>query len=207
LDARCEPHPSIRYQQIFPQWQRREITESVISGRKSGAEMARLYNISAPTVSRTVAAHRAAAENGRCFGIRSVSSSNRNATHPVNALLNYGYGLLESRVRIAIAAVGLDADVGFMHVNKRGRGVAQRSPLTLDLMEPLRPVVDRAVLGFMFGKKTLHAQDFIIEYNGVCRLHPQFARIVVQKVDAVLGTQPLELAQHAAWWIGQQHVT
>ena len=36
---------------------RREIAESVISGRKTGAQMARLYNISAPTVSRIVAAH------------------------------------------------------------------------------------------------------------------------------------------------------
>lgn len=38
--------------------QRREIAESVISGRKSGAEMARLYRVSEPTVSRIVAAHR-----------------------------------------------------------------------------------------------------------------------------------------------------
>ena len=37
---------------------RREIAESVVSGRKSGAEMARLYNVSAPTISRIVAAHR-----------------------------------------------------------------------------------------------------------------------------------------------------
>jgi DNA invertase Pin-like site-specific DNA recombinase len=39
---------------------RREIAESVITGRKSGAEMARLYNISQPTVSRIVAQHRMA---------------------------------------------------------------------------------------------------------------------------------------------------
>src|SRR3954470_683473 len=39
---------------------RREIAESVIAGRKSGAEMARLYNISQPTVSRIVAQHRMA---------------------------------------------------------------------------------------------------------------------------------------------------
>jgi hypothetical protein len=39
---------------------RREIAESVITGRKSGADMARLYNISQPTVSRIVAAHRIA---------------------------------------------------------------------------------------------------------------------------------------------------
>jgi CRISP-associated protein Cas1 len=31
--------------------------------------------------------------------------SNRNAHHPVNALLNYGYAVLESQVRIAIAEV------------------------------------------------------------------------------------------------------
>ncbi len=39
---------------------RREIAESVITGRKSGAEMARLYNISPPTLSRIVAQHRMA---------------------------------------------------------------------------------------------------------------------------------------------------
>ena len=39
---------------------RREIAENVITGRKSGAEMARLYNISQPTVSRIVAQHRMA---------------------------------------------------------------------------------------------------------------------------------------------------
>jgi DNA invertase Pin-like site-specific DNA recombinase len=37
---------------------RREIAESVVSGRKSGAEMARLYNVSQPTVSRIVADNR-----------------------------------------------------------------------------------------------------------------------------------------------------
>ncbi|MBW4025561.1 MAG: recombinase family protein [Proteobacteria bacterium] len=37
---------------------RREIAESVITGRKTGADMARLYNISQPTVSRIVAQHR-----------------------------------------------------------------------------------------------------------------------------------------------------
>ncbi len=43
---------------------RHEIAESVISGRKSGAEMARLYDVSEPTVSRIVAEHRQ-----RAFGV------------------------------------------------------------------------------------------------------------------------------------------
>jgi len=37
---------------------RLEIAQSVLSGRKSGADMARLYNVSQPTVSRIVAQHR-----------------------------------------------------------------------------------------------------------------------------------------------------
>jgi DNA invertase Pin-like site-specific DNA recombinase len=36
---------------------RRETAEGVVSGRKSGAEMARLYGVSQPTVSRIVAMH------------------------------------------------------------------------------------------------------------------------------------------------------
>ena len=37
---------------------RRKIAESVITGRESGAGMARLYNVSQPMVSRIVAPHR-----------------------------------------------------------------------------------------------------------------------------------------------------
>jgi DNA invertase Pin-like site-specific DNA recombinase len=39
---------------------RREIAESVMSGRKTGAEMAPLFGLSQPTVSRIVAQHRSA---------------------------------------------------------------------------------------------------------------------------------------------------
>jgi DNA invertase Pin-like site-specific DNA recombinase len=42
--------------------QRGEIAESVLSGRKSAAEMARLYKVSQPTVSRIVAERRQARE-------------------------------------------------------------------------------------------------------------------------------------------------
>lgn len=55
--ARAEGRIGGRRKKLDPA-KRREIAESVISGRKSGAEMARLYNVSGPTVSRIVAAHR-----------------------------------------------------------------------------------------------------------------------------------------------------
>lgn len=38
--------------------QRKDIIENILSGRKTGAQMARLYNVSAATVSRIVAEHR-----------------------------------------------------------------------------------------------------------------------------------------------------
>ena len=34
-----------------------EIAESIVTGRKSGADMARLYGVSQPTVSRIVVSH------------------------------------------------------------------------------------------------------------------------------------------------------
>jgi len=55
--ARAEGRIGGRRRKLAEQ-QRREIAESVTSGRKSGAEMARLYGISEPTVSRIVAAYR-----------------------------------------------------------------------------------------------------------------------------------------------------
>jgi len=55
--ARAEGRIGGRRKKLDPA-KRREIAESVISGRKSGADMARLYNVSQPTVSRIVAEHR-----------------------------------------------------------------------------------------------------------------------------------------------------
>lgn len=55
--ARAEGRVGGRRKKLDPA-KRREIAESVITGRKTGAEMARLYNVSQPTVSRIVAQHR-----------------------------------------------------------------------------------------------------------------------------------------------------
>jgi CRISPR-associated protein Cas1 len=101
-----------------------------------------------------------------------VSGTNRHATHPVNAMLNYAYGVLESQVRIATVAAGLDPTMGYLHACRPGR-VA----LVYDLMEPLRPQVDRLVLGFVQGR-SIDPRDFILSERGVCRLHPQLARAV-----------------------------
>ncbi len=101
-----------------------------------------------------------------------VSGTNRHATHPVNAMLNYAYGVLESQVRIAAVAAGLDPSIGYLHACRPGR-VA----LVYDLMEPLRPRVDRLVLDFVH-RHTFVPGDVVLTERGVCRLHPQLARVV-----------------------------
>lgn len=66
----------------------------------------------------------------------------RGAAHPLNAALNYGYGILQSQVWTAITLAGLEPHGGFIHVDRPGR-----PSLVLDLMEEFRqPVVDRPLL-------------------------------------------------------------
>jgi CRISPR-associated endonuclease Cas1 len=108
----------------------------------------------------------------RRIGVRQevLRRRNRNAHHPVNALLNYGYAVLESQVRIAIAKAGLDPSIGYLHVCQAGR-----DSLVYDLMEPYRPQVDRDILAFV-QSQTFTPRDFVIDSKGVCRLHPELAR-------------------------------
>ena len=103
---------------------------------------------------------------------------NRNASHPVNAILNYVYAILESRVRIQTVAAGFDLTIGYLHAGRRGR-----SDFVLDLMEPLRPIVDRKVLELV-QSHTFHPADFTIQNDGVCRLNPEMARYLVSAVAA-----------------------
>jgi CRISP-associated protein Cas1 len=48
-------------------------------------------------------------------------------------------------------------------------------------MEPVPPKADRAVLDFVKGH-VFDPADFIIRSDGVCRLNPELARMVVAKV-------------------------
>jgi CRISPR associated protein Cas1 len=118
-------------------------------------------------------------ENWHFIGQRSSPyhlAGNRNAAHPVNAILNYAYAALESEIRIKAISDGCDPTVGIMHEGSDGS-----SKFIFDLMEPKRPKVDRAVLDFVKGH-VFDPADFVIRSDGVCRLNPEMARMVVAKV-------------------------
>ena len=59
----------------------------------------------------------------------------------------------------------------------------QLPAFVFDLMEPERPKVDRAVLDFVKGH-VFDPADFVIRADGVCRLNPEMARMVVARVSS-----------------------
>lgn len=105
----------------------------------------------------------------RRFGTRGSSFSSsgpRGAANPINAILNYLYALLEAEAVIACQTIGLDPGVGILHADLRAR-----DSFALDLMEPVRPVVDQWVLRLL-GKHRFKATDFSDTRRGICRLNP-----------------------------------
>ena len=64
----------------------------------------------------------------------------------VNSLLNYGYAILLSAVNREIVSLGYSTELGVFHDN-----ASNHYNLGSDLMEPLRPLVDRMVLDIADG--------------------------------------------------------
>jgi CRISPR-associated endonuclease Cas1 len=115
---------------------------------------------------------------------RSRGNKTKSARHPVQAMLNYGYAVLESQARIEAVKAGLDPMIGFLHQLRIDR--LDRPGLVLDLLEPMRPEVDRQVLRLVREEK-FSGVDFTLSRDGTCRLHPQLARRVVGSVAQVDG--------------------
>jgi CRISP-associated protein Cas1 len=107
---------------------------------------------------------------------RFYSAGSRHAAHPVNALLNYAYAALQSRVQVELITNGYDPTMGIMHSDRD-----DAPALALDMMEPDRPKVDRAVLAFL-KSAALHPADFVVRDDGVVRLNPELARKVATLV-------------------------
>jgi len=120
------------------------------------------------------------------FGQRpsALTRTNREATNPANAILNYLYALLEAETTIACHAVGLDPGIGIFHADKPGRDA-----LALDVMEACRPVIDAYLLAWL-TQRPLSPREFIETPKGACRLRPAMTE--------QLATTSLVWASHVA---------
>jgi CRISPR-associated protein Cas1 len=127
--------------------------------------------------------------------LRDEARGNRGATHPVNAMLNYAYGVLMARTQVELIAEGYDPTIGILHGRESELG---RYPaFALDRMEPMRPVVDRAILDLL-KTTALTGADFLMQPDGVCRLNPQFAprRLVQLVLEQYSAAQPRRIASN-----------
>lgn len=111
-------------------------------------------------------------EHWRIVGGRSsaLTGAPRVATNPANALLNYLYALLEGEAAIAARIVGLDPGLGVLHAD-----LDSRDSLASDLMEPIRPRVDRFVLDLL-AERSFATADFHETRQGSCRITSDLAR-------------------------------
>ena len=109
---------------------------------------------------------------------------NLKATHPINAMLNYAYGFAVAREHIKVIGEGYDPTIGVMHDLQDKRGYYPA--FVLDRIEPIRPLVDRAVLRIVTSEM-LTSADFALQDDGTCRLNPELARRVAQLAAVEFG--------------------
>ncbi|MEP7348348.1 MAG: CRISPR-associated endonuclease Cas1 [Sphingorhabdus sp.] len=114
---------------------------------------------------------------GRPSQANGLKPKNVNASHPINAMLNYAYAVKQTQLQIAAIADGFDPTIGIMHNGRRGLPA-----FIFDQIEPQRPLVDRAILEFM-QCQIFTGADFILRKDGVCRLSPQLARMVATLIS------------------------
>jgi CRISPR-associated protein Cas1 len=99
-----------------------------------------------------------------------------NASDPINALLNYGYAILESMVRKEINTIGLDVSIGYLH-----EIAPSKHPLVYDLQELFRYIVDYSVIELL--ETGLKKSDFITTENYHIRLKPNTAKLLIEKIE------------------------
>ncbi len=84
----------------------------------------------------------------------------------INAILSFAYTILAGECANALASVGLDPYVGFMHSDRPGR-----MSLALDMMEELRPILaDRFALT-LINTKAIQAVHFERQRDGAVLLN------------------------------------
>ena len=116
----------------------------------------------------------------RYEGRRSVLASanqNRKAERPLNAILNYLYALVEAEAVLACHVVALDAGLGLIHDDAKGG----HQSLALDLIEPVRPLVDAFALELL-ERRTFRKVEFTETADGHCRLKAPLTHELAESV-------------------------
>ncbi|MCS7092884.1 MAG: CRISPR-associated endonuclease Cas1 [Patescibacteria group bacterium] len=126
---------------------------------------------------------------------RFIKRSHYPPTDEINSLLSFGYTLLVNLATGFIVAKNLDPYISFFHQNQY-----RRENLSLDIIEPFRPFVDRLVLN-LINLKMINENDFerkenkvLIKENAIRLFFYQFQKRFIenqkfiQKMDRLLNS-------------------
>ncbi len=89
-----------------------------------------------------------------------LGRSYRPARDQFNAVLNYGYGILYSKVEKALIIAGLDPYIGILHTDNYNK-----KSLVFDMIEPFRILVERPIF-YMFSRRKIKDDHFKVEEQG-----------------------------------------
>lgn len=95
-------------------------------------------------------------DDERSFAFDFTTRNRRPPTDPVNALLSYAYSLLVKSWTVTLSAVGFDPYRGFYHQPRYGRPA-----LSLDMMEPFRPLIADSSVISAINNGEVRPSDFI----------------------------------------------
>ena len=102
-----------------------------------------------------------------------TARSRRPPTDPINALLSFSYALAVRTFTVALETAGFDPLLGFFHRPRPGRPA-----LSLDMMEPFRPILCDSTVIMAINNGEIQGSDFV--RNGpACAMKPSGRRALI----------------------------
>ncbi len=156
LDELRPAHPAARR----PLTSAMQALDAHLASLDAAASLAALRGIEGAAASAWFAALRAVLPASLGFAGR----NRRPPRDPFNALLSLSYTLAGAELALALHGSGLDAAIGYYHQPSHAR-----HSLACDLLEPLRPRIDRFCLR-LIARQTLSAEHFCTSAANGCLL-------------------------------------
>lgn len=111
---------------------------------------------------------------------RFAARSQHPAADPVNALLNYGYGLLYGKIEGALIKAGIDPYIGIMH-----RDNYKRPVLVYDIIEKYRIWTDYVVYTLV-AQNSVTDEYYSMRHDGSCWLEQMGRRVLILMMNDYL---------------------
>jgi CRISPR-associated protein Cas1 len=125
-----------------------------------------------------------------------VRQSKKNATDPINALINYGYSVLAGEICKFVYGFGLDPYYGYMHKSHSGF-----MALVYDVIEPFRWLVESAVYHIVNTSSKQHRlrlMDFAYTRDGSVVLSNKIKKNFLEKLERIFQQERKYEFRHGA---------